>query len=84
LTRWRLSKNVARLADRGAVQPEDGLRELTAARALAHRFGPAGVVGGYVVITLGAVPDPAANPDRPAGFGDLRCIGGIDEAPRAQ
>jgi uncharacterized membrane protein YjjP (DUF1212 family) len=46
-------ENVARLADRGAVQPEDGLRELTAAKALVHRFGPAGVVGGHVVITLG-------------------------------
>ena len=44
---------VARLADDGAVQPEDGLRALDEARSLPHRFGPFGIVGGHVVITLG-------------------------------
>jgi uncharacterized membrane protein YjjP (DUF1212 family) len=46
-------EHVARLADRGAVQPADGLRGLDAAKALQHRFGPVGIVAGHVVITLG-------------------------------
>ncbi len=46
-------EQVARLADRGAVQPDDGLRELAAAKALPHRFGRVGIVGGHVLITLG-------------------------------
>ncbi len=46
-------EQVARLADRGAVQPDDGLRELAAAEALPHRFGRVGIVGGHVLITLG-------------------------------
>jgi uncharacterized membrane protein YjjP (DUF1212 family) len=46
-------ERVARLADRGAVQPDEGLRQLGAAKAMRHRFGPAGLVGGQVVITLG-------------------------------
>ena len=44
---------VARLADQGAVSPEEGLRELAEAKTLRHRFGPVGIVGGHVVITLG-------------------------------
>jgi uncharacterized membrane protein YjjP (DUF1212 family) len=46
-------ERVARLADTGAVQPEEGLRELDDAKALRHRFGSVGIVGGHVVITLG-------------------------------
>ena len=46
-------EHVARLADRAAVDPIDGLRQLDAAKALPPRFGAAGIVGGHVVITLG-------------------------------
>ncbi len=46
-------EQVARLADRGAVQPEEGLRQLDAAKAMPHRFGRVGMVAGQVVITLG-------------------------------
>jgi uncharacterized membrane protein YjjP (DUF1212 family) len=46
-------EHVARLADRGAIRPEDGLRALDEAKALPHRFGPVGIVGGHVLITLG-------------------------------
>ena len=46
-------EHVARLADRGAVRPQEGMRELEEARSLGHRFGPVGIVAGHVVITLG-------------------------------
>ena len=46
-------EHVARLADQGAVQPEEGLRELDAAKTMRHRFGPVGLVAGHVVIALG-------------------------------
>jgi uncharacterized membrane protein YjjP (DUF1212 family) len=46
-------ERVARLADRGAVGPDDGVRQLDAAKAMPHRFGRVGLVGGQVVITLG-------------------------------
>jgi uncharacterized membrane protein YjjP (DUF1212 family) len=46
-------ERVARLADRGDVRPDEGLRQLDAAKAMRHRFGPAGLVGGQAVITLG-------------------------------
>ena len=46
-------EHVARLADRGAVAPEEGLRQLHEANALRHRFGRLGIVAGHVVITLG-------------------------------
>ena len=46
-------EHVARLADRGAVAPEEGLGQLHEAKALRHRFGRVGIVAGHVVITLG-------------------------------
>ena len=46
-------EHVARLADRGAVHAEEGLRQLAEASALGHRFGRIGIVAGHVVITLG-------------------------------
>ena len=46
-------EHVARLADRGAVAPEEGLGQLHEANALRHRFGRVGIVAGHVVITLG-------------------------------
>jgi len=46
-------ERVERLADRGAVAPEEGLRQLHEANALRHRFGRLGIVAGHVVITLG-------------------------------
>ena len=42
------------LADQGAVQPEDGLRALDEAKAMPHRFGALGAIGGHVLIALGA------------------------------
>ena len=44
---------VAGLADRAAVAPEEGLRQLDEARTMRHRFGPAASVAGHVGITLG-------------------------------
>jgi len=46
-------EHVARLADRGAVAPKEGLRQLHEANGLRHRFGRLGIVAGHVVITLG-------------------------------
>jgi len=46
-------ERVARLADRGDVEPAEGLRQLDEAKGLKHRFGSVGLVGGQVVITLG-------------------------------
>ncbi len=44
---------VARRADGGDVQPEQGLRDLDAAKTMRHRFGAVGIVAGHVAITLG-------------------------------
>lgn len=63
LTHLRLSTNrldttaavdtLAREAERGAIDPEDGLRRLDEIAAMRHRFGTAGVIGGHMVLTLG-------------------------------
>lgn len=41
------------LAQRGKVDPKDGLKELTAILRTKARFGPAGVVLGHTILTLG-------------------------------
>jgi len=46
-------EQVARLADRAAVAPDEGVRQLREAKALRHRFGRLGIVAGHVLITLG-------------------------------
>ena len=45
--------NLARDAERAAIDPEDGLRRLDEIAAMRHRFGTAGVIGGHMVLTLG-------------------------------
>ena len=42
-----------REAEKGAVDPEDGLRRLDAIAAMPHRFGTLGVIGGHMVLTIG-------------------------------
>ena len=44
---------LARDAERGAVDPEDGLRRLDEIATLPHRFGSVGVIGGHMVLTIG-------------------------------
>ena len=40
-------------AERGAIDPEEGLRRLDEIAALPHRFGAPGVIGGHMVLTIG-------------------------------
>ena len=58
---------ISRLADqaeRGAIEPGDGLRRLDHIAALPHRFGAFGVVAGHAVLTVGLAlilqPTPVA------------------------
>jgi uncharacterized membrane protein YjjB (DUF3815 family) len=44
---------LARDAERGAIDPGDGLRQLDRIAAFSHRFGTPGVIGGHMVLTLG-------------------------------
>ncbi|GJF12535.1 hypothetical protein NGTWS0302_02070 [Mycolicibacterium cyprinidarum] len=44
---------ITRLAESGAVTPDDAIENITAARAARPRFGPATVLFGYVLTTLG-------------------------------
>ena len=76
-------EHVARLADRGAVRPEEGLRELEEARALRTPIRPGWDRRRSRGDHAGTVPDPAADPVRAARLSDLRRIGRSDEAAGA-
>ena len=45
--------NLARAAEHGAIDPQDGLRRLDEIAVMPHRFGVVGVIGGHMVLTLG-------------------------------
>jgi uncharacterized membrane protein YjjP (DUF1212 family) len=45
--------DLAEAAERGAIEPDDGLRRLDQIAAMDHRFGVAGVILGHLVLTVG-------------------------------
>jgi uncharacterized membrane protein YjjP (DUF1212 family) len=73
---------LARDAERGAVEPAEGLRALADIRAMGPRFGPAQSIVGYAILTLGlcltlhpAPRDVAAAAVLGALVGVLRSVG---------
>ncbi|WP_028066529.1 threonine/serine ThrE exporter family protein [Solirubrobacter soli] len=57
-------EDVAKLAERGAIDPDDGLRRLDEIAVMRHRFGATGVIVGHAVLTVGLAlilqPTPVA------------------------
>jgi uncharacterized membrane protein YjjP (DUF1212 family) len=66
--------DLADAAERAAVEPEEGLRQLREIAHAPHRFGAIGVIGGHMVLTIGLAlilqPTPEAL-GTAAGFGAL-------------
>ena len=53
LDRTAAISDLAREAEHGLVDPEDGIRRLEEIAAMQHRFGLIGVIAGHMVLTMG-------------------------------